>query len=148
MKNYFAATAVAALIALGAPAGALAGGALATPLLPTADAIDCAAATPCESDGSGAVATLKVKGTNNMSFSIEGALPLQTYSASHDTDGLGSCGDIIHTFNTLADGTADFTVALLTTPDLGDVVEICRQDEFGIFMPVYSGTLTRLNGRG
>lgn len=147
MKNYFIAMAAAGLIALAVPGAAVAGGALGTTMFPTANAIDCAVASPCESDGFGSAATLKVQRTNNMSFVLEGLLPLSTYSASHDTDGIGGCADIIFTFNTLADGTANFTVALLTDPNLGDVVEICRQDEFGIFLPIYSGTLSRLNGR-
>lgn len=148
MKKYFAALGVTGLIAVAMPSTAMAGGAMATELLPTADAIDCAVATPCESDGFGAVATLKVMGNNNMGFVMQGVLPLSTYSASHDLDGIGGCDDldIIFTFNTQADGTADFVVPLLTTPDIGDVVEICRATDAG-FVPVYSGSLGRMNGR-
>lgn len=158
MKRFFAALGFTGLIAVSMPSTAMAGGALATELLPTANAIDCGVYTPCESDGFGAVATLKVMGTHNMGFVMQGMLPLSTYSACHNPAGGEGCEIIVATFNTQGDGTADFVVPVLTAPNLGDTVVIHRQvssedplDPGGAvlvaFVPVYSGTLARLNGR-
>lgn len=143
MRKLFAALGVTGLIAVAMPSTAMAAGALATQLLPTANAIDCAVEAPCESNGSGASATLKVRGINNISFVMTGMLPNQTYHGSVSAEG---CGNIVGTFNSLADGSITTTAALLSSPDIGDVVEVCRQDEFGIFSPIYSGALARLNG--
>lgn len=143
MRKYLAAMGVAGLIAVAAPSSALAGGAMATTLLPTADATDCTVTTPCESNGSGASATLKVRGANSISFLMNGMLPNRTYHGSVAGEG---CTNIVTTFNSLFDGSASVVVTLLFAPDLGDAVEVCRQDEFGVMVPIYSGTLARLNG--
>lgn len=159
MKKLFAALGVVGLIGVATPSTAMAGGALATELLPTANAIDCATTTPCESDGFGAVASLKIMGINNMGFVMQGMLPLQTYVACHNAGGGDGCGSVVATFNTQGDGTADFVVPLLAAPDTGDSVVIFRQDDsytdptdpagaiIVVLVPTYSGTLGRLNGR-
>lgn len=144
MRRYLASLSIVGLIVVAMPSTATAGGALAAVLLPTIDAIDCAVYDPCESNGSGSTATLKIRGINNMSFIMEGMLPNTTYSASLAAEG---CANIVATFGSTATGTANHTQALTVAPDLGDLVEICRQDEFGVFWPVYSGTLGRLNGQ-
>lgn len=143
MRKFVAAMSLTGLIAVAMPSTAMAAGALATQLLPTANAIDCAVEAPCESNGSGASATLKVRGANSISFLMNGMLPNQTYHGSVAGEG---CNNIVTTFNSLFDGSASVVVTLLFAPDLGDAVEICRQDEFGVFSPIYSGALTRLNG--
>lgn len=146
MRKYLAALGFTGLIAVAAPSSALAGGALATQLLPTPDAIDCAAASPCESDGMGAVATLKVMGTNNMAIGMQGVLPNTMYHATINGGGLCLLENVIATLPSQADGTFDDTVALTVAPDLGDVIEICRAGEFGP-VAIAGGTLGRLNGR-
>jgi len=145
MRNYLAGLTITGLIAVAMPSTAMAGGALVAELLPTLDAIDCAVFDPCESNGSGSTATLKVKGVNNMSFIMDGMLPSQTYSASLAAQG---CANVIATFTSTASGSANYTAGnLVVDPQLGDLVEICRQDGFGNWYVIYNGTLGRLNGR-
>lgn len=144
MWKVLASISVAGLIAVATPSAAVAGGALATVLLPTIDAVDCGAYDPCESNGSGSTATLKIRGVNNMSFIMEGMLPGTSYSASLAAAG---CGNVIATFTSSATGSANYTAQnLASSPSNGDLVEVCRQDDLGDWYVIYSGNLGRLNG--
>ncbi len=148
MNRVLAVLAVAGLAIVGQQTAAWAGGALATTLAPVAGTEDCDNLGNCASSGGGSVATLKVRRVHNLGFVMQGLLPNTGYHVSYKGEG---CNRVLTTFVTGANGSADFTVALASdVPQLGDVVEICRDVAPGGdgVEPVYAGALTRLNGRG
>jgi len=147
MRKYLAGLTITGLIAVAMPSTAMAGGALAGELFPTLDAIDCSVFDPCESNGSGSTATLKIKGVNNMSFIMDGMLPGTMYHVT--LNGGGACGmaDEVAMFSSTASGTVNITENLAVAPELGDLVEVCRVDDALGAIVIYNGTLGRLNGR-
>jgi hypothetical protein len=142
MRKYILTLGIAGLAAA-ISSSAMAGGALVAALAPTGNAISCDTATACESNGSGASATLKIKGVNNMSFNLDGLLANQTYTASVASAG---CGNEVTSFDTADNGAANVVQPLESVPALDDVVEICRVTEVGL-VPILSGQLGRMNGK-
>lgn len=143
MRKYILTLGITGLAAAAISSSAMAGGALVAALAPTGNAISCDTATACESNGSGASATLKIKGVNNMSFNLDGLLANQTYKASVASAG---CGNVVAIFDTAANGAANVVQPLESVPALDDVVEICRETEAGL-VPILSGQLGRMNGK-
>lgn len=144
MRRFLASMGIAGLLAFGMASDAAAqGGAYGALLDPTTSAIDCAVTTPCESDGYGSAATLKIGRANYLGFDLSNLIAGQTYIAANNDVGLGSCAGMLTSFVTGPAGGANFSWSV---DSAADFVSICREAD-GMLLPILTGQMARLNGR-